>query len=117
MNYTIQESKTFAGAPDAVYRAALGAISGLEGKVKQADDKAGAIEATFDKRIHGKVLGDRTQVKVVITAGAGGETAVAVEAFPIDAVGRPLLFGARKGVTRTVVDWYWAHVEHRLKPD
>ena len=38
-----------------------------------------------------------------------------VEAFPVDAVGRKLMFGARKGVTRTVLNWFWAHVEHNLK--
>lgn len=40
-----------------------------------------------------------------------------VEAFPVDAVGRKLQFGARKGVTRTVLNWFWAHVEHNLKSE
>ena len=114
VKYTIQESKTYAQAADAVFAAAVGAVDGLQGKVKQQDGGAGTLEATFDKKIHGKVLGDRTEFKVVVSAGEGGETAVVVEAYPIDAVGRPLLFGARKGVTRTVLDWYWAHVAHRL---
>ena len=113
MPYTINEEKKFEFTQDEVYQAALGAVDGLQGKVLETDD-ASVIEAKFDKKIHGKVLGDRTQLKVVVTDSASGAT-VAVEAYPIDAIGRKLQFGARKGVTRTVVDWYWAHLDHRLQ--
>jgi hypothetical protein len=37
-----------------------------------------------------------------------------VDAFPLDAVERKLLFGARKGVTLTVVTWFPAHLENNL---
>jgi hypothetical protein len=39
---------------------------------------------------------------------------VAVEAYPLDAIGRQLKFGAREGVVETVVSWFYAHLEHRL---
>jgi hypothetical protein len=39
---------------------------------------------------------------------------VIVDAFPLDAVERKLMFGARKGVTLTVVTWFIAHLEHTL---
>ncbi len=112
--YTITEEKRYPQPMSSVFEAALGAVGGLEGKVLKQDTAGGRIEAQFDKKIHGKVLGDRTQLIVQIKDQAADETTVTVEIFPIDAVGRPLQFGARKGVTRTVADWYWAHLEHRL---
>lgn len=114
MSYTITEEKSFTQSQDQVYTAALGAVDGLQGKVLDTNDDGGVIEAKFDKKIHGKVLGDRTQLNVTISDDGSGAT-VALEAYPIDPVGRKLQFGARKGVTRTVVDWYWAHLEHRLQ--
>lgn len=39
---------------------------------------------------------------------------VVVEAFPLEAVQRKLMFGARKGVTRTVVTRFVAHLENNL---
>lgn len=111
--YDIQEEKSYAHAQSAVFQAAQGAVAGLEGKVVEADSDAGKLTIKFDKKIHGQVLGDRTEMHVAVT-GANGNTTVAVDAYPVDAVGRKLMFGARKGVTRKVLDWYWAHLEHRL---
>ena len=112
MPYTINEQKQYAQPSDKVLQAALGAVAGLQGKVLNSSN--GHLEAKFDKKIHGKVLGDRTQLKVTIRDDGPGAT-VDLEAFPVDPVGRKLQFGARKGVTRTVVNWYWAHLEHRLE--
>lgn len=114
MSYTIHEEKGFAQSVGEVFTAAVGAVAGLQGKVAKEDSAVGLLEAQFDKTIHGKVLGDRTRLVVQVVAD-GSQTMLKVEAFPIDAVGRPLQFGARKGVARMVLDWYWAHVEHRLK--
>jgi len=38
-----------------------------------------------------------------------------VDAYPLDAVGRKLMFGARKGVTQTVIDMFTTHLENNLK--
>ncbi len=115
MSYTIKEEKQYRQTITDVFAAAVGAVSGLNGKVAKEDAAAGLVEAQFDKTIHGKVLGDRTRFFVRCQQASPEQTTVSVEAFPIDAVGRPLMFGARKGVARTVLDWYWAHLEHRLK--
>ena len=37
-----------------------------------------------------------------------------IEVYPLDAVGRKLMFGARKGAPRTVATWFIAHLEQRL---
>lgn len=114
MSFTITEEKTYTQDTAVVFTAARGAVEGLTGKILGENAAEGAIEAQFDKKIHGKVLGDRTHLQVRILSAAAGETKVALEMYPIDAVGRKLMFGARKGVARTVTDWYWAHLEHRL---
>ncbi len=37
-----------------------------------------------------------------------------LDAYPLDALNRKLMFGARKGVTQTIVSWFFAHLEHNL---
>lgn len=115
MPYEVNEVKQYANPPKAAFQAVLGAVEGLQGTVLSQDANQGHVEAKFNKTIHGKVLGDRTQISVQISAPAAGGSSIAVEAYPIDPVGRKLQFGARKGVTQTVVGWFFAHVEHRLK--
>ena len=113
-NYQINEEKQYEQSVAAVFQAALGAVEGLQGTASRQDESTGKIKAAFPKTIHGKVLGDRTEVLVTIAAAADNATAVTLKAYPINPVGEELLFGARKGVTRTVVNWFFAHLEHRL---
>ena len=116
MPYTIEETKTYQQPVDIVFKACQGAVDGLEGKVVESDPKEGSIEIRFHKTIHGKVLGDRTHMFVKVIEKSPDESELKIEIFPTDAVGRKLQFGARKGVARTVLNWYFAHIEHRLKP-
>lgn len=115
MSYTITEEKVYTQTNTSVFEAAQAAIVGLKGKILKQEPATQTLEVQFDKTIHGKVLGDRTRFLIQVKDKTVGETAVSVEAYPIDAVGRKLMFGARQGVTRTVLDWYWAHLEHQLK--
>ncbi len=114
MPYTVKETKTYEQPQDKVYQAALKAIAGLEGKVLAEDETAGTIKGQFDKKIHGKVLGDRSQILIAISSSGENSATVAIEAYPINPVGQKLMFGARKGVVPTVVSWFWAHLEHHL---
>jgi hypothetical protein len=114
MPYTIHEEKSFSHSPEKAYSAVLAAVKGLEGKILREAKDDRLVHIQFNKTIHGQVLGDRTEFHVQTQSDEEG-TKVVVEAFPLDAVGRKLMFGARKGVTRTVLDWFWAHVEHNLK--
>ena len=113
MPYDIRQEKSYDSPTESVYEAAVKAVAGLEGKLLQQSPEKGELEAKFDKKILGKVLGDRTQMTARVIPGEGG-CSIAVEAYPIDAVGRKLMFGARKGVTQTVVIWFFAHLEHHL---
>ncbi len=114
MPFTVKEARTYEQPNDKTFQAALKAIAGLEGKVLAQDQAAGTIKGQFNKTIHGKVLGDRSEILVGVSADANGQSSVVVEAYPINPVGQKLMFGARKGVMPTVVGWFWAHLEHHL---
>ena len=114
MMYTIKEQKQYPHPSEKVREAVEGAVKGLTGKIVSKDVASGTIIAQFNKTIHGKVLGDRTQVNVKIATVSADESLLELEAYPLDAVGKKLMFGARKGVTRTVLDWFYAHLENRL---
>jgi hypothetical protein len=117
MPYTITEEKTYPHAKDVLLKAVLGAIEGLEGKVAKNDQENGYIEVKFPKTILGNVLGDRTQMELKMSSSASTETQLALKIYPINPVGQKLQFGARKGVPRKVMTWFFAHVDHRLKSE
>ncbi len=116
MSYTIKEAKSYPHPADTVLQAVQGAIEGLAAKIISEDKTAGHLEVQFDKKILGKVLGERTRMEIEVTALSAEESNLVLSTYPLDALGRKLKFGARKGVTRTVVNWFIAHLEHRL-PD
>jgi hypothetical protein len=114
MPYTVNKKQTYESDAQALFQAVLGAVEGLQGEVEEQDAAAGTVQAKFDKKIHGKVLGDRTRLHVQIDNSGHGASELSLEIYPIDPVGRKLQFGARKGVAQQVVTWFLAHVEHRL---
>lgn len=114
MDYTIRETKTYSGLMDQSLQAIGLAIKGLQGKVLKHSQQTGVITAWFDKTIHGKVLGERTQIEIAVAAVEPGSVQIDLAAYPVDPVGRKLLFGARKGVTRTVLTWFLAHLDHQM---
>ena len=114
MSYTKNEERAFSHTPAELDKAVRAAVAGLEGKILSEDPEANKLDIQFPKTIHGKVLGDRTVFHVNLEE-AGGQSKVVVEAYPVDAVGQKLKFGARKGITQTVLTWFWAHIEHNLE--
>ena len=115
MPYTIKEEKSFPVTNDTLMKALLGAIERLEGKVLKNEQETGRIVAKFHKTILGKVLGDRTQLELDLVSDSPDQTLLSMTIYPINPVGQPLQFGARKGVPRKVLTWFVAHVEYRLK--
>ena len=114
MPYTIQEEKTYQRSKDMLTTAILGAVEGLEGKVTKNDSDSGVIIAKFNKTILGNFLGDRTQIEVNLSSLSLDETKMSMTIYPINPIGQKLEFGGRKGVSRKVLTWFIAHVEHRL---
>ena len=107
------QEKNYPKDAQSLYQAALKATEKLEGKVIASTPEKFRFEARFPKVIFDKTLGERTQLSCEIRP-QGEACLVVVDAFPLDAIERKLLFGARPGVTLTVVTWFTAHLEHNL---
>ncbi len=107
------QEKTYPKDAASTYQAALAATEKLEGKLLSSTPEKLRFEARFPKVILNKTLGERTQLSCEIRPQGDG-CLVVIEAFPLDALERKLMFGARKGVTLTVVTWFVAHLEHNL---
>lgn len=108
MSYTINEERIYEGSSaELLHTTSLAAIKGIEGKL--SENSPTQIVAKFHKTILGKTVGDRTHLTLDIS-----ESKINATIYPLDAVGRPLMFGARKGVSATVLKWFFAHLEHRL---
>jgi len=113
MPFEQHQEKNYPKDAQSLYQAALKATQKLEGKIIASAPEKYSFTARFPKVILGKTLGERTELSCEIRADGAGGVAV-VDAFPLDAVERKLMFGARQGVTLTVVTWFLAHLEHNL---
>lgn len=113
MSFEQHQEKNYSKDLQSIYQAALKATEKLEGKIISSAPDKYRFTARFPKVILGKTLGERTELSCEVRAEGDGGTAV-VDAFPLDAVERKLMFGARPGVTKTVVIWFIAHLEHNL---
>jgi hypothetical protein len=113
MPFEQHQEKQYAKEARAIYQGALAAIETLEGSlVSSAPDKL-RLEVKFPKTMLGKTLGERTFLSCEVRPQ--GETGmVIVDAYPLDAVERKLMFGARKGVTQAVVALFMEHLDQRL---
>lgn len=113
MSYDIHQEKNYSHSQNIVFAAALKSIEKLSGKILSSQPDEFKVEVKFDKTLLGKVLGDRTQLTCIVQID-GDRSKTIVDAYPLDAVGRKLMFGARKGVTQTVVDLFSEHLETNL---
>ena len=113
MSFDKHEEKEYPQDVKSVYAAALKAVETLEGKIATQDSGNFQFEAKFPKTILKNTLGERTHLICAVSAQGDGSQVV-VDAYPLDALERKLMFGARKGVTQTVVTWFIAHLEHHL---
>ena len=91
------DEHTFSSSVEPVLEALAAGAKRLGAVVKSADAATGVFEAQFDKKMRGKILGDRSWVEVRVTA-KGGTAHCSLYAFPLNAVGQKLMFGARDGV-------------------
>jgi hypothetical protein len=113
MPYDIHQEKEYSQNSRSVYDAALKSVEKLSGKILSSSPSDLKVEVKFDKTILGKVLGDRTQLTCRVRIEGDGSKVV-IDAYPLDAVGRKLMFGARKGVTQAVIDLFLTYLEHNL---
>jgi hypothetical protein len=113
MPFEQHQEKKYPKDLKSIYDAALKATEKLGGKIVSSSSDQYRFTARFPKVILGKTLGERTELSCQVRAEGDGGIAV-VDAFPLDAVERKLMFWARPGVTLTVVTWFIAHLEHNL---
>ncbi len=113
MPFEYHQEKTYPLDAQTVYQAALKATDKLQGKVIASDPGKFRVEANFPKVILGKTLGERTHWSCEVQP-LGVSSLVIFDAYPLDALNRKLMFGARKGVTQTLITWLIAHLEHNL---
>ncbi|MGZ9225211.1 MAG: hypothetical protein ACXW4M_06605 [Anaerolineales bacterium] len=113
MPFEQHQEKNYPKDAQSIYQAALKVTEKLGGNIISSAPGQFRLVARFPKVILGQTLGERTELSCEVrTDGEGGT--VVVDAFPLDAVERKLMFGARKGVTLTLVTWFIAHLEHNL---
>ncbi|SRR6266487_766523 len=113
MPFEQHQEKNYAKDAQSIYQAALKATEKLDGKIISSAPDQHRFTARFPKVILGQTLGERTELSCEVRPNGESGTVV-VDAFPLDAVERKLMFGARKGVTQTVVTWFIAHLENNL---
>ena len=113
MPFEQHKEKNYPKEVKSIYQAALSAAAKLDGKIISSVPEQYRFTARFPKTVLGKVLGERTELSLAVKEEGQGGIAV-VDAFPLDAVERKLMFGARPGVTLTVVTWFIAYLENAL---
>jgi hypothetical protein len=85
----------------------------MGGKVILHDIAGGRLQGQMDKKLYGKILGDRSLLDIRLTE-SNGETQLAILAYPLNAINQKLMFGARPGVVQTVLAAFHQEVEKRL---
>ena len=107
------DKHTFSSSVEPVIEALAAGAKRLGATVKVTDVATGLFEAQFDKKMRGKILGDRSWVEVHVTA-KGGTAHCSLYAFPLNAIGQKLMFGARDGVVDAVIAALWEETELEL---
>lgn len=113
MAYDIHQEKNYLQDQSKVYDAAKKSVEKLKGQILKSKPEEFQFEVKFDKKLLGKVLGDRTQMTCVVQADGDGSKVV-MDIYPLDAIGRKLMFGARKGVSEEVLRLFKEHLENNL---
>ncbi len=114
MPFEVKASRVYTQPFEEVYKAAYLIIPELGGKVVKHDLANKQLIAQMDKTFRGQLLGDRSKLEMTFSQDAQGRTVLSIYAYPLNAVGQKLMFGARKGVTETVVDGYLEVVGKKL---
>ena len=97
MPFEQHQEKHFPKDAQTICQAALRAAEKLGGRVISSSPENFHFEVRFPKVILGKTLGERAQLSCEVCSQGDGSIVV-VDAFPLDAIERKLMFGARKGV-------------------
>lgn len=114
MPYTVKETKVFDAPFEEVYKSLVMSVEAMNGKILVNDQENRRLEAHMDKKLYGKVLGDRSCLEIDLGAGTENKTSLAITAYPLNAVGQKLMFGAREGVVPRVLEALEQEIQSRL---
>lgn len=117
MPYEQESTRIYKQSFEEVYESAYLSIKNMGGKILKHDPGNKQLHAQMDKKLFGNVLGDRSKLEIQFTVGDGGETSIYIYAYPLNAVGQKLMFGARKGVVETVIKVFYNEMEKSLNPE
>ena len=114
MPYEKELRETFDYPFEAVFEAAKYCVPYMGGKVLKEDKNEGLLHAQMDKKLFGDYLGDRSKLEMKISDAGDGSTEIYIFAYPLNAVGQKLMFGARDGVVETMTAAFFKEVAKRL---
>lgn len=113
MAFDVHQEKKYSQDQSRIYEAAMKSVETLKGKILSSKPEDFQFEVKFEKTLLGKVLGDRTQMTCIVQADDEGCNLV-MDIYPLDAIGRKLMFGARKGVSDEVLRLFIENLESSL---
>lgn len=117
MPYEKESTKVINYPHEEVYRAGYLSIKNMGGKILKHDPENKQLHAQMDKKLYGKVLGDRSKLEIQFSDEGESATKIYIFAYPLNAVGQKLMFGARKGVVETVIAAFYDEVEKQLSSE
>ena len=114
MPFEKESQRSFTYPLAEVFQAAKHCVTYMGGKVLKENEQNGLLHAQMDKKLFGDYLGDRSKLEMQFTSVNENETEINIFAYPLNAVGQKLMFGARDGVVETVMDAFFTEVEKHL---
>ena len=115
MPYEKKRSEVFANSFKDVYRAAFVCAKELGGKILKNEPDQKELHVQMNKRIKGETLGDRSKFEMSFEDDVPEQTTINIFAYPLNAVGQKLMFGARKGVVERAMTIFLDEVRKRLE--
>ena len=115
MGYDVKLTKNYDAKPEKVISVCRKVAVALGGKVLSHDETGKVLNIQMDKKLQGRVLGDRSKLEIKYSSPTEESTQLEILAYPLDVVGRKLMFGARPGVVQTVLKVFFEQVEENLK--
>lgn len=115
MGYDVKLTKNYDAKPEKVISVCKKVAVALGGKVLSHDETGKILNIQMDKKLQGRVLGDRSKLEIKYSSSTEESTQLDILAYPLDVVGRKLMFGARPGVVQTVLKVFFEQVEENLK--
>lgn len=115
MPFEKKSTKTVKFSREDVYKSISFCVTYMGGQILKDDPQQKILHAQMDKKLFGDYLGDRSKLEIELTKVSKEETKIDIYAYPLNAVGQKLMFGARKGVVERMMAAFYEEVEKHLQ--